>query len=673
MSLIDAYFNSWSILLTWSGLLFFMLGIANGMFFGVIPGLSGSVGIALMIPLVGGIGENKAIILFTAALSAQTFAGSVSAILLNTPGTAPNAATTLDGYQMTLKGKAGMALGISACASAMGTLIGTLVIVALLPFVRATILAFSFPEFALLSFIGLAGIAIAAKGSILKGVISGLIGLGFSFIGFSPVTGELRLVFNNPELLKGVDAVGALIGLYALTEAIKLVSGKRDVKQLVAVKVPFSQVWGGVKYVFTKPFLLIRSSAIGAAVGIVPAMGGTVAAFMAYFAAQSSSKTPELFGTGHPDGVLAPEASNDAKDAGSALPSLAFGIPGSSDWAIILGALVVQGIQPGPMLIKEQPTLMWLAIVTIACASFITSGIGLALSPLALKVTKLRPPIIGISIAAVALTGAYGLDNKIVDVIWAIVFGAIGYFMSRSGYPTVPLILGLLLGKGFESNFNHTVSIMDGGLAAFVTRPISLVLLSLSLLIIYSGFKKNKKASATVVSHSDGVSAVTNTLGKETKLFIGFVAITGVFLLVNSMLLDQRAAKIFPLIVAIGLLGSAALYWVIGTSSKLSVKFAGLIGDAKEVRSHAMPDFKVFGINPELVVLGSLFGYLILTTLVGPAVGLVILGLFLLKKVANLSWKSTLITLISLFGFLWLIFMFFFNVTVSYGLLPIGG
>lgn len=671
MELVDAYFNSWGILLSWSGLLFFMLGIANGMFFGSIPGLSGSVGIALMIPLVGGIGENKAIILFCAALSAQTFAGSMSAILLNTPGTAPNAATTLDGYPMTLQGRAGMALGISACASAMGTLIGTVVIIAILPFVRVTILAFSFPEFALLAFVGLAGIAIASKGSILKGIMSGLLGLGFSFIGFSPVHGELRLVFDNAELLKGVDAVGALIGLYAITEAIKMISSKRNQKSLVDVKIPFSQVMEGVKFVFTKPKILIKSSVIGAGVGVIPAMGGTVAAFMAYFSAKSSSKDPDSFGSGNPEGVLAPEASNDAKDAASALPSLAFGIPGSSDWAIILGALVVQGIQPGPMLIKEQPVLMWLAIVTIALASFATSAIGLAMSPVITKVTLLRPSLVGVAIASVALTGAYGLDNKMIDIIWAIIFGTLGYFMSRSGYPTVPLILGLLLGKGFETNFNHTSSIMDGGITSFVTRPISLVLVACVVLIIGSAFRKNKKHVSTATDAADGKVEHGVKLSLESKIFAFFMLGLASFLVVTSLSLNQYAAKVFPIMVG-SLLGLTAIaFLVIGSVDSLALKLPDFIGNSSEIRVREDTNFKVFGLNPELAVLGSFVGYLGLTVLVGPAIGLVLMGVFLLFVVAKENWKVAVISLVALYGFLWLVFIVAFNVEVSYGLLPL--
>ena len=644
--------------------------MANGMFTGFVPGLSGAVGIALMIPLVGGIGAEKAIILFCAALAGQSFAGSISAILLNTPGATPNAATMLDGYPMTLQGKGGMALGISACASAMGGFLGTLIIVILLPFVRAIVLAFSFPELALLMLVGLSTVAVISKGAILKGYIAGLIGLGFSFIGFSPVTGELRLVFNNPELLNGVDVTSALVGLFAITEAIQLITAKRDRKSLVAAVIPFSQVMSGVKYVFTRPWLLIKSSSIGTMIGVVPAMGGTVAAFMAYFAARSSSKDPDSFGKGNPDGVLAPEASNDAKESGSALPSMAFGIPGSSEWAIVLGALVMQGVTPGPMLIKEQPILMWLAIVTLALASIISSSIGLALSPLVTKVTKLRPSLLGVSIAALALAGTYGLNGKIIDLVWAVVFGVLGYFMSRSGYPSVPLILGLLLGKGFETNFNHTVSIMDGGISSFVTRPISIVLLIACVLIIGAGFRKKK--SKWVPEEEGEVGQSFIGLSLEDKLFAMFVVMFGGLLVVTSFQLDLFAAKIFPLIVGFVMLAIVSAYLVIRSSPSLAVRFEGLAGNSRMILFNAEEkSFTVFGVNPEFVVLISFIAYLFATALVGPGIAMVLLGAFLQLIVVRDSWKRTLVTLVAVYGTLWFSFIYLLDIRLGYGLLPL--
>jgi hypothetical protein len=261
------------------------------------------------------------------------------------------------------------------------------------------------------------------------------------------------------------------------------------------------------------------------------------------------------------------------------------------------------------MLIKEQPILMWLAIVTLALASIISSSIGLALSPLVTKVTKLRPSLLGVSIAALALAGTYGLNGKIIDLVWAVVFGVLGYFMSRSGYPSVPLILGLLLGKGFETNFNHTVSIMDGGISSFVTRPISIVLLIACVLIIGAGFRKKK--SKWVPEEEGEVGQSFIGLSLEDKLFAMFVVMFGGLLVVTSFQLDLFAAKIFPLIVGFVMLAIVSAYLVIRSSPSLAVRFEGLAGNSRMILFNAEEkSFTVFGVNPEFVVLISFIAYL---------------------------------------------------------------
>lgn len=486
-------------LFQWPLPLWFVVGLLNGLIFGLLPGLSGSVGIALMVPFTFGFEPEEAMALFVTALSAQTFAGSISAILLNTPGTSPNAATTLDGYPLARQGRGGFAIGISATASALGSVVGLIVLVALLPVVRNVILAFSFPEFTMLAIMGLAAIAAASSGSLVKGIISGGLGLIFSFVGFSPISGELRYVFGITALWQGVDLIAALIGLFALSEVIRLLVRRetvaRDIDQLRFSK---DQVWEGVRFTLAHPWLVIRSSIVGTGIGIVPGVGGTVASFLAYFQAVHSSKDPENFGKGDPRGVLAPEAANDGKDAGSALPSLAFGLPGSSDWAIILGALVLHGINPGPNLIREAPEVVWTAVWVIFFASFATSAVGVFAAPKLVQITRLRPSILAPIVGVLAVTGAYALQRQFVDVIFAIGFGILGYYMRRFGIPPVPLILGLLLGKTVERGFFQTLQVSDDGLMAFVTRPISLGLLIVTVLIFIAPVWSTRRRSRSI-------------------------------------------------------------------------------------------------------------------------------------------------------------------------------
>ena len=336
----------------------------------------------------------------------------------------------------------------------------------------------------MLALLGLAAIAAASTGSLLKGLISGGVGLLFSFVGFAPVSGELRYVFGIRQLWQGVDLIAALIGLFAVSEVIRLlVRNETIAHDREALRFPRHQVWEGVRFVFSKPWLLIRSSVLGTGVGIVPGVGGTVASFLAYFQAVHTSKDPENFGKGDPRGVLAPEAANDGKDAGSALPSLAFGLPGSSDWAIILGALVVHGINPGPNLIREAPEVVWIAMWVIFFASWVTSGLGLLAAPYFVQVTKLRPGVLAPVVGVLAMVGAYALNRQFIDIIFALAFGVIGYYMKRYKVPAVPLILGLLLGESVERYMFQSIEIFDGP-AVFFQRPISLTLVILTVLIL---------------------------------------------------------------------------------------------------------------------------------------------------------------------------------------------
>lgn len=484
MEIFDTALTGLQQLLEWPLPLWFVIGILNGMIFGLLPGLSGSVGIALMIPLTFGLGLGEAMALFVGALGGQTFSGSVTAILLNTPGTSPNAATTLDGYPLARQGRGGFAIGVSASASALGSVLGLLILVLMLPVVRQIILAFSFPEITMLAVMGLAAIAAASTGSLLKGMISGGIGLILSFVGFSPIAGELRYTLGLRSLWQGVDLIAVLIGLFALSEVIRLlVRGETVAQDAAALDFPRRDVWQGVKFTLTHPWLLIRSSVVGTGVGIVPGVGGTVASFLAYFQAVHSSKDPESFGKGDPRGVLAPEAANDAKDASSALPSLAFGLPGSSDWAIILGALLLHGVNPGPGLIREEPEIVWIALWVLFFASFADSIIGLLAAPYMVKVTRVPPALLAPIVGVLAVVGAYGLERQFVDVIFAILFGVLGYYMRRFHVPLVPLILGLLLGDTVERAFFQSLDVFDRGLAIFVVRPISLTLLIVTVLI----------------------------------------------------------------------------------------------------------------------------------------------------------------------------------------------
>jgi TctA family transporter len=560
---------------SWAFVVAFLVGCLNGMLTGLLPGLGGSVGIALMIPFTYGLDTATAMGLFIAALAGQSFCGSVTAILLNVPGSSPSAATTLDGYPLARQGRGGFAIGISASASFLGSFIGTLVLIALVPAVRPLVLAFSFPDFTMLAVFGLTIIAMASRGSMLKGIVSGLLGVLFSFVGFAPVGGDVRYAFDQPALYNGFDVVIVLVGMFALTEALELLrTNQRVAKDVSGMKFGHRQIFEGVLYTVKQPFLLVRSSLLGASIGLVPAVGGTVAAFLAYFQAARTVKNPK-FGQGDPRGVLAPEASNDAKDSGSALPSLAFGIPGSADWAVVMGAMVIHGLTPGPNLIRESPDIVWIAIIVLSAASFFTSALGLLFGPQLLQITRIKPGILSPTVLMLAVIGAYALNLSITDVIASIGFGLVAYAMRSVGMPLIPFILGFILGPLVEKSYLQTIS-SYGGINGFFTRPISVALMVLTVAVIcyeiYSSRRAGKRDAAEVAR---GVESAARPWALAVMGGFGVVAVVAMVMAAEF----SGQGRTFPIITTGALILLIGVYLTVALVPGLRRRAGGLIAD----------------------------------------------------------------------------------------------
>lgn len=672
MTLLEGLTAAGDQLLSWPLLLFFLLGTLNGLIFGILPGLSGSVGIALMIPLTFGIDISEAIVLFTAALSGQTFAGSITAILLNTPGTAPNAATTFDGYQLSRQGKAGYALGISAMASSLGSLVGVVVLVVLLPAVRVFILSFSYPEFMLLAMMGLAAIAAASRGSLIKGLIAGGVGVMLSFVGLG--SWGQRYVFNSLSLIDGVDVIAVLIGLFAISEVVRLLKLNRPISQVGEMPLDRSQVWQGIWFVIKKPFLLIRSALVGTGLGIVPAVGGTVASFMAYYQAMHTTKDGK-FGRGDPRGVLAPEAANDGKDAGAALPTLAFGLPGSSDWAIILGAMVLYGVVPGPNLLRERPDIVWIAIIVILAASWVTSAIGIATSRWLVPITKVRPSLVAPIVAVLALVGSFGLERQFVDVMFTVGFGILGYYMKVHRMPVVPLILGLLLGAEAERSFHLSINLFDKGLLVFVTRPISLVLLGIT--------------AALLIGSIWSVARRRRKLGADAEVVIapaeaGLVAFIGAVMLLATLYsytFPANDGRLFPQAVGWGTVALVLIFLVVAGTPALRSRWGYFISEElihfesggkeeseQDVPAEVEPEEDQAG--RERALLGSLFGFLLVAWLGG--LNLVAVPLYvmaLMRWFGRESWARSVTIALVTTAAIWFLINYVLSSPIHWGLL----
>ena len=464
--------------------LMIVAGAVFGLILGAIPGLGGPIGLALLIPVTFSFEPNIGIMVMSATLGGVAFGGSVSAILINTPGDAPNAATLIDGYPLTKQGRAGEALTVSAVSSASGALIGIVLFLLLVPVVQPVILGFRSPEFFWLAIFGLVMIALATEGSILKDIIGAGIGLLLAFHGLNPVTGGQRFTWDILYLLNGVQLIPVVIGLFAVAEMIRLMGRKQSIAERVGVEGGRVK---GLRDVLNNPMTIIRASSIGWLIGIVPGVGGTVANFVAYFQ-EKKFATEGHFGDGDVRGVMASEASNDAKDGGTLLPTLALGIPGSASTAVLLSAFVVFGIVPGPVIFQENLDLVFVIVIALVISNLVTSAVGLFTANHLQRLTEIRVTIIAPVVLVVALIGAFGYRGNIGDMFLAVLFGIIGFAMIRVGVSRIIIIIALVLGPIAEQNFHQSLQAGGGGYLTLFARVPSLILVGLLVLFVTAPF-----------------------------------------------------------------------------------------------------------------------------------------------------------------------------------------
>ena len=491
VSTVAAMTEALGLLFTWPTIGFLVIGTLIGMVFGALPGLGGTIALALLIPLTFGMEPTPAMVLFGSTLGGVAFGGSISAILINVPGTGPNAATLLDGYPMSRQGRAGEALGVSATASALGAIFGLIVLVAILPIAREVILAFSSPEFFWLAVFGLTIIAVTSRGQMLKGLVAGGIGLLLAFVGYNAVTGIYRYGFGTEYLWDGVQLVPALIGLFAIAEVIKLAAEGGTIAEGGEIKSARGAL-KGAKIVFSHPVTFLRSAATGTLIGMVPGAGGTVANFISYMGALQSDDDPESFGKGNPKGVIASEAANDAKDGGALLPAVVFGIPGSAAIAVMLGGFILHGLNPGRQLLNDNLPVLFTLIFSLLFANILTSIIGLSIADQIAKLTRIPVNVLTPAILVVSLVGAFAIRNNLGDLFIAVIFGFIGYAMIAFDYSRIAVVIALILGELAERSFLQSLMISDNGPLIFVTRPISIILIALTIIGLVLPFVRGR-------------------------------------------------------------------------------------------------------------------------------------------------------------------------------------
>ena len=457
-------------------------GTAIGIFVGAMPGLSATMAIALLLPLTFPLPAASGLSMLAALYMGAMYGGSIAAILLRVPGTPAAAATVLDGYPMARKGQAGKALGVSLVASFIGGLISSIGLLTVAPLLGKIALEFGPVELFAVAVLGLTIISSLSRGSTILGLISGVLGTLFAMVGMDNITGVPRFTFGNINLFSGISFVVALIGLFSIPQAIRLIEKKEDTeRKLVVNKITDKMLPTWKEFKALSP-TIVRSSFIGLVVGLIPGTGGDTACWFGYNEAKRFSKDKDKFGTGIPEGVAAAEAANNAVVGGALIPTISLGIPGSSSTAVLMGGLMVHGIMPGPSLMTEYADVTYTLIWAVVLSNFAMLFLGLLLTRMAISVTRVKDKIMAPLIIVLCVIGSFSINNNIFDVILMFAFGILGYVMDKLKIPTAPMVVGLILGDMFNVTLHQSLLISHGSWAVFAKNPVSATLLAFAFL-----------------------------------------------------------------------------------------------------------------------------------------------------------------------------------------------
>jgi len=456
---------------------FVALGALIGLIAGVLPGLGNVQAMAVALPFTFGMERLTAIYFLCAIASSSTFGGSVPAILLNIPGTPANAATTIEGYPMARRGEGTRALAISATASALGGLVGIVVLIAAIPVVQLVTLAFGPPETFVLVLLGLVTIAYAVQRNIIRGLLTAGVGILLSLIGYSSVTGVYRFSLGSPQYLwDGIQDVPFLVGVFGLSEAIRYgMQGGVLASTGEIAQTGFRGTLQGIKDVFLHPLTFLRSCVVGAVVGIAPGIGGSVSNVVSYAMTAQTSRDP-LIGKGSIEGLVAAETANNATIGGDAIPTLAFGIPGSAAMAVLLGALTLHGVAVGPWLMKEHMEIVWVVVFALVAGTVLSCLVGFFVARWLARLTTIPTALLVPVIVVLILAGSFAVRQNFWDMVVTVASGVFGYLLTRHGFSLLPLIIGFLLGAPAEVAFIQSLHISEGSPLIFFATPLALAL-----------------------------------------------------------------------------------------------------------------------------------------------------------------------------------------------------
>lgn len=483
MDIIVSCFSAVGHVLTSVTILFVLLGGVLGYIGGAIPGISASIALGLLVPLTFGMDPNLAIPMLVSVYMGAEYAGSIPAILINAPGTPGAVATAFDGNRMAKNGQAGLALLVSISASAIGSVISTLLLIITAAYVANVALAFGPAEFFWVAMLGLSLVSILGSAHRLRSLLSALLGLGIAMIGIDPITGMGRFAFM-PQFLSGIPLLPVLIGLFAFSEALEMVGTPDRTLSSGKAAVIEGRYFPPFHMLFRIWPTLLKGSVIGYIIGAIPGAGTTIASFVSYAEAKRASKDPESFGKGNYEGVAASECANNAAVAGVIGPLLALGIPGSASAAILIGALKLYGLQPGPLLFQNNPTMPYIIFASLLLGVPILFAVGVLGTRLWARVVLIPRDLLAVVVIGLSVVGSYASNNDMFSVWVMLLFGVLGYMFRKLDIPLAPLVLAMVLGSMAETNFRRAEIIGHSQLSYLVASPMALSLMLLTALML---------------------------------------------------------------------------------------------------------------------------------------------------------------------------------------------
>jgi len=495
MDLLQNFALGLSVALDPVNLMYCLIGVFAGMFVGVIPGIGPMTAISVLFPLTFYLPPTTAMIMLAGIWYGTTYGGSVASILLNIPGTASNAVTCLDGHPMAKSGRASVALLFTAVSSFVGGTLGTLLLMFFAPFIADVALSFGSAEYFALMLLGIVAASTISEGSASKGLAAVALGILIGCVGLDIYTGAPRLTFGRLELAEGVGLIPFAMGVFGVAEVIASIGNVREAR-LNSSTVGFRHMKPTRDEMRRSWKPMLRGSGIGAFFGTLPGTGPIVAAFMAYAIEKRVSKTPERFGKGAVEGLAAPEASNNSADMTAFIPTLALGIPGSPTMALMLGALIIHGITPGPSLMTDEPEVVWALVLSFWVGNLILLVMNIPLIGLWVRMLTIPYRWLFPTILAFICLGTYAVNTSSFDVWLVLVFGLIGYGMRQLGFPIAPMLLGFVLGPMMEEQFRRAMLLSRGDLMVFAERPISATVLAITAAIlawsVWSALKRSR-------------------------------------------------------------------------------------------------------------------------------------------------------------------------------------